>query len=318
MFRTSLAVPSLILTALSVAGSFAVAEETVEAIPGIGPTGPIQVVHDGFKFAEGPAADAQGHIYFVDMRAGRVHRANPDGDVETIAANSQGTNGLIFDGDGQLLGCQGNTGSVVAINIESGRIDKLPAKYDGNRFIQPNDLIVDRHGGIYFTDPTIGTSNKYQDSEGVYYIAPGGAVTRLVNDLRFPNGIALSPDESTLYVLPYLMPKLMAYEIESPGKLGASKELYQMPAAENGRRGGGDGMTVDTNGNLYLTAPRINAICIVSPEGEELGRIPLPATPTNCAFGGEDFKTLYITTANMLYAAPMQATGHCLVRKGGS
>ena len=293
-------------------GARAVADEPIPPIAGIGPTGPLKVVHDGLKFGEGPAADAQGRLYFTDVRASRVYRANPGGQPQLIVENSQAINGLMFDRNGRLLGCQGRGGKIVAIDVRTGKLTTIADAYNGSRFIQPNDLVVDRHGGIYFTDPSIGGGSRYQDKEAVYYVAPDGKVTRLIDDLRFPNGIGLSPDESTLYVLPYLIPKLMAYRIESPGKIASPKQLYAMPPAPNGRRGGGDGLTVDTRGNLYLTAPRVRAICVIDPQGNELGRIPLPAIPTNCAFGGPDFKTLYITTAATLYALPMEAKGYCL------
>lgn len=287
-------------------------EEAIKPIPGVGPVGPLELVHDGLKFAEGPAADARGQLFLVDVRSGLVLRLLPDGKLETVVKKSQGINGMMFDLKGRLIGCQAGPGRIVAIDVSSGRVTPVASEYHGHRFIAPNDLVVDHAGGVYFTDPRFGRGNKHQDKQGVYYVSADGTATRLIDDLKFPNGIALSPDNSTLYVLPYRTPELMAYKVESPGKLGPGRALYTVPVRENSRSGGGDGMTLDTRGNLYLTAPAVRAICVVRPDGKELGRIPLPQTPTNCVFGGPDFKTLYVTTYNRLYALPMEAQGYSL------
>lgn len=285
-----------------------VAEDEITPIEGIGPTGPLQVIHRDLKFAEGPAADAKGTLYFTDVPAQKIYRVTDTGTPELVLDNSENINGTMFAADGRLIGCQSKLGRIVALDIDSGSIDVVADSYDGKPFNMPNDLVLDNQGGVYFTDPAIGTAT--QDKQAVYYVAQSGEVTRLVDDLKFPNGILLSPDEKTLYVLPYITPDLMAYPIEAPGKIGKGKALCQLPANDKGRRGGGDGLTVDTQGNLYLTAPRVSSIMVIDPSGETLGLIPLPEVPSNCTFGGEDFKTLYITTAKTLYALPMEAQGH--------
>ncbi len=289
-----------------------VAEDEITPIEGIGPTGPLQVVHRDLKFAEGPAADEKGTLYFTDVPAQKIYRATNTGAPELVLDNSENINGTMFAADGRLIGCQSKLGRIVALDIDSGAIDVVADSYDGKPFNMPNDLVLDSQGGVYFTDPAIGTAP--QDKQAVYYVAESGEVTRLVDDLKFPNGILLSPDEKTLYVLPYITPDFMAYPIESPGKIGKGKALCQLPANDKGRRGGGDGLTVDTHGNLYLTAPRVSSILVIDPSGETLGLIPLPEVPSNCTFGGEDFKTLYITTAKTLYALPMEAQGHRFAR----
>jgi len=291
---------------------WAIAEDAITPIAGIGPTGPLQVVHDNLVFAEGPAADATGTLYFSDVPASKVYRVNSSGTPNLDLKNSQGTNGMMFAADGRLIGCQSRLGRIIGIHVDTGKIDVLVDAYNGNRFNQPNDLVIDQQGGVYFTDPAIGKGK--QDKQGVYYISISGEVTRIIDDLVFPNGILLSVDEKTLYVMPYVTPNLMAYPIESPGRIGKGKEFCQLPANDKGRRGGGDGMTIDTQGNLYLTAPRVSSLMVVNPSGKTLGLIPLPKVPTNCTFGGKDFKTLYITTAKTLYALPMQVEGHRFAR----
>ncbi|MBM4085222.1 MAG: hypothetical protein FJ272_10570, partial [Planctomycetes bacterium] len=133
--------------------------------------------------------------------------------------------------------------------------------------------------------------------------APDGHVTRLIDDQPRPNGVLLSPDEKTLYVLLSGRPGLMAYPVETTGKLGPGKSLGNVERP-------GDGLTVDTKGNLYLTQPSLNTVQVIAPDGQTLGLIPVPEAPSNCAFGGKDMKTLYITARTSLYAVKMDATGH--------
>ncbi len=304
--------PLFFVMVLVISITSANAKDEIAPIAGIGPTGPLEVVHDKLMFAEGPAADASGNLYFTDVPASKIYRATSSGAPELVLDKSEGTNGTMFAADGRLIACQSRLGRIIGIHIDTGKIDVLADTYNGKRFNQPNDLVLDRQGGVYFTDPAIGTGK--QDKQGVYYVARSGEVTRLIDDLVFPNGILLSPDEKTLYVMPYVTPNLMAYPIEAPGKIGKGDEFCQLPANAKGKRGGGDGMTVDTQGNVYITVPRVKSIMVVDSSGKTLGLIPLPKVPTNCTFGGKDFKTLYVTTAKTLYALPMEAQGHRFAR----
>lgn len=280
------------------------------AIPGIGPAGSITRAHTGFTFTEGPAADLQGNVYFTDVRAGRIHRAGVDGTLTTVLEESQGANGLMFDGRGRLLACQGAAGRIIAIDVASGEFTVVAAGYQGRPFNRPNDLVVDRQGGVYFTDPLFGPGDMNQDKMAVYYVAADGQVTRLIDDLPRPNGVILSPDEKTLYVLPSGTPAVMAYEVLSPGRIGAGRELARLRQAASGAARGGDGLTVDSRGNLYCTQPGASAIQVFSPDGKMLGEIEFPEAPANCTFGGPDMKTLYVTARTSLYTVPMEAKGH--------
>ncbi|HEX8199945.1 MAG TPA: SMP-30/gluconolactonase/LRE family protein, partial [Isosphaeraceae bacterium] len=277
------------------------AAEDAGTIPGVGPRGPIAAHHSGFRFTEGPAADAQGRVYFSDVQANRIHRLDPDGRLTTFLEDSQGCNGLMFDGRGRLLACQGAAGRVIAIDVTTKQITVLAEKFNGKPLDRPNDLVVDRSGGVYFTDPS---------ARSVYYVAPGGAMTRPISDLPRPNGVILSPDETRLYVLPSGTPDVMDYPVEAPGRLGPGRvfcTLRQDPATP---ARGGDGLAVDTRGNLYLTQPALKAIQVVAPDGQTLGLIRVPESPSNCDFGGPDLRTLYITARTSLYAVPMEAQGH--------
>jgi gluconolactonase len=278
-------------------------------IPGIGPNGAITRLHTGFKFTEGPAADAEGNVYFSDIPNNRIHKVDTSGKLSTFLENSEGANGLMFDAKGRLLACQGRAGRVVAIDVKTKEITVLADQYNGKRFNAPNDLVVDRTGGVYFTDPAFG-KEMAQDKMGVYYIAADGRVTRIIDDLPRPNGVILSPDERTLYVLPSGSPDVMAYPVEAPGQIGTGRVLCKLAQAKEGKPRGGDGLTVDAKGNLYLTQPALSALQVVTPEGKTLGLIRFPESPANVTFGGKDMKTLYVTARTSLYTAPMNITGH--------
>jgi gluconolactonase len=280
-------------------GSFSPAQD--QSIPGIGPAGPIVKLHTGFTFTEGPAADAQGNVYFTDVRANKIHHVTTGGKLTTFLENSEGCNGLMFDSRGRLLACQGGLMRVVAIDVGSKQITALADKFEGKPFNRPNDLVVDAQGGVYFTDP---------NEQNVYYVAPKGEVLRVASGLARPNGVLLSPDERTLYVLPSGAPHVLAFAIESPGRVREQRVLAELKQPETGMPRGGDGLTVDTRGNLYCTQPGLSAIQVISPEGKTLGLIRFPEAPSNCAFGGADMKTLYVTARTSIYTAKMEATGH--------
>lgn len=292
-----------------VLAGFAAAADDAKPIPGIGPVGEIVKLHTGFAFTEGPAADAEGNVYFTDIRNNRIHRVDVDGKLSTFLEDSKACNGLMFNSKGLLIACQGGTGKVIAIDPKSKEITVVAGEYNGKRFNAPNDLVIDRQDGVYFTDPAFGR-DMAQDKMGVYYVDTKGTVTRLIDDLPRPNGVLLSPDEKTLYVLPSGSPNVMAYPVLEPGKIGKGNVLCKLEQADSGQARGGDGLAVDTKGNLYLTQPSLKAIQVVSPEGKTLGLIRIPENPANCDFGGKDTKTLYVTAQKSLYAIKMEATGH--------
>ncbi|MBX7223533.1 MAG: SMP-30/gluconolactonase/LRE family protein [Blastocatellia bacterium] len=276
---------------------------SAQAIPGIGPDGTVTRAQTGFTFTEGPAADTQGNIYFTDVQRSRIHVLDTQGQLSTFLENTQGANGLMFDGRGRLIACQGGAGRIIAIDIATKAIEVVADQFQGKRFNSPNDLVVDRQGGVYFSDPVFG-GTQVQDVQAVYYVNSDKQVTRLIGDLTRPNGVILSPDEATLYVL-HGLPNVMAYPVTAPGQLGPGRVLTDLQSTS-----GGDGMTVDSQGNLYLTRPGINAVQVVTPAGQSLGLIQVSEAPSNCTFGGTDLKTLLITARTSVYTAKMLVTGH--------
>jgi gluconolactonase len=284
------------------------ADEEPKAIPGIGPVGKIVKLHTGFMFTEGPAADRNGNLYFSDIPAQRIYRVDAKGKLSTFREKSNRANGLKVNAKGEVVACE-MAGRVVAISSEGKKVRVLAEKYEGKRFNAPNDLVIDKGGGVYFTDPGFGAPQPLpQGKTAVYYIAPGGKVTRLIDNLGQPNGVVLSPDEKTLYVIPTGPAEMMAYRVEGPGKIGKGRVFCTL-RGKDGRKGtGGDGATVDSKGNLYITSQI--GIQVFSPKGKFLGVIAFPEQPANVAFGGADRKTLYVTARTSLYTVRMEAKGH--------
>ncbi|HMX28155.1 MAG TPA: SMP-30/gluconolactonase/LRE family protein [Blastocatellia bacterium] len=263
-------------------------------IIGIGPVGQVSQAQTGFQFTEGPAVDTQGNIYFTDVQRSRIHKIDRQGQLTTFLENTQGMNGLMFDPRGRLIACQSTSGRIVAIDVATKAVTDIATQFEGARFNSPNDLVIDRQGNIYFSD---------RNGNTVYFIATDNTVRRLITTLTLPNGLLLSLDEKTLYVL-YGSPNLVSYPINSPGQLGAP----QMTALQGA--GGGDGMTIDTQGNLYITRPNINAVQVLTPAGQSLGTIAFQEAPSNCVFGGADLKTLFVTARTSIYTARMQSIGY--------
>lgn len=282
-------------------------------IPGLGPTGPVVKVTGGFQFTEGPAADADGKILvFSDIPAAQINRLDADGKISVFRENSNNVNGTMFNAAGELVGCE-MQGRIVAMNAKGEVVRVLTDKYEGRRYNAPNDLVIDSSGGVYFTDPHFRAPEPLpQGVTAVYYVAADGRVSRMISDLKAPNGVILSPDEKTLYVIPSGQAEMMAYDVQSPGKLGPGRVFctLQQPEGQSGR--GGDGLTVDVKGNLYITSGL--GLQVFDPSGKALGIIKFPESPANCTFGGPDRKTLYATCRTSLYAVPMETAGHVFAR----
>lgn len=273
-------------------------------IPGIGPTKPVEKVAGGFQFTEGPAADHQGNLYFTDIPKTTIHRLSPAGKVEVFTDQSRRSNGLMFGPQGELYACE-MAGQLVVWDVEKKQRRVLAAEYDGKPLNAPNDLVIDRQGGIYFTDPHFGAEDPLpQGGTAVYYWSAEAGAQRVTDYLPAPNGVMLSPDETVLYIFPSGSATMLAYPIEKPGKLGPQRNFYELQPGGKGA----DGATVDSKGNLYITSHL--GIEVVDPAGKALGVIECPEKPANVTFGGPDLKTLYITARTSLYSAPMEVEGH--------
>ena len=281
-------------------------------------------------FTEGPAWHSSGNLYFTDIENNRIMRRDPSGKFHVYRTPSGKANGLVFDTEGRLHACEGGGegGNRRITRTElDGTISVLSANYQGNKYNSPNDLVLDRSGRIYFTDPRYGDRDDMQitdaegkEIEGVYRIDPDGSVHLVItHEVERPNGIALSKDGTFLYVCdnmndtPTGNRKLWQFEVGANGSINlkSQKLLFDW-----GTDRGPDGMTVGPDGNLYVTAgfnfpslPNQTAdrykagVYVFSPEAEHLRTIPVPIDMiTNCTFGGENGNTLFITAGHKLWS----------------
>ncbi len=253
-----------------------------------------------FAFTEGPAADAEGNVYFTDQPNDRILLWSVDGKLSVWLEGTGRSNGLYFDHNGDLLACADLKNEMWSIDIKTKEHKVLFDNYQGKLLNGPNDLWVDPKGGIYFTDPFYKRTYwdrgpMEQDGQHVYYFKPDRkTLIRVADDLRQPNGIIGTPDGKLLYVADIGAGKTYVYKMNEDGTL-SDKKLF---APE-----GSDGMTIDNEGNIYLTT---NAVPVYSAAGEKIETIAVPERPANVTFGGGDGHTLFITAKTSLYGVKMR------------
>lgn len=296
--------------------AFAVFDSTKVAGNDFKPAAQTEFVPEGTKlellwgegtFTEGPALAPDGAIIFSDI-GNRLMRFDAKSGQTTVFRDPSGrANGLWFDKEGRLYACEGatvggNRRISITMGISAGKdaaVKTLADKYDGKRFNSPNDLALDSHGRVYFTDPRYGGDEPREiDFEGVFLVTPEGQVSLATRDVQKPNGILVSPDGKSVYVADNNANgnrHLVAFAIQKDGTLAHKKLLYEFVGGR-----GIDGMTLDKQGNIYATAGTGDkaGIYVFSPEGKPLAFLATPGDPTNCEFGGgDDSRTLYITAA---------------------
>jgi gluconolactonase len=294
---------------------------------------------------EGPATAPDGSIYFTDMPFGKdngmILRFDPRTNKTTVfTANSGKSNGLAFDLEGNLLSCDGADGGGRCIrrwNLGTGRSEVVADRYMGKRFNSPNDLCVDVKGRVYFTDPRYsGTEPRDLPKEAVYRLEKDGTVLEITHDVEKPNGLALSPDQKTLYVADHnnggnrLSPadpeprrgamKVYAFPLDAQGLVSGPRRTV----VDFGKENGCDGMRVDEHGNLYLAVRSLArpGILVTDPAGKELAFIATGPTgqkglfedwkgiPSNVQFGtGDDSNALYVTIDKSLYRIRVKTHG---------
>ncbi len=283
-------------------------------IPGVVTKGtPYEFLYEGFEGTEGPIALPDGSAVFTETRANRITQIKDDRGVGIFLNNSNGSNGLAFNAKGELVSVQ-NLKPRVGVIYPAGKEKVLADQYDGKPFQRPNDLVIDKKGGIYFTD--IGVEPKSDKDEparpAVYYITPQGKVVKVVEDVQRPNGVQLSKDEKTLYVANTAGQYILAYEVKNDGTLGARKDFAKLDSYIKNANGtfssGADGLAIDSEDRLYVAS---NAgVEVFSKSGEKLGVIAVPHKPQNLAFAGKDKKTLYVVGRGAAYRFPLLAQGY--------
>ncbi len=289
---------------------------------------------------EGPACDALGNLFFSDIIGNCIYRMIPDGTLSIFRADSGRTNGNTFDAQGRLISCEGaefgpgGRRRIVRTDMKTGLVEVLTERFEGKRYNSPNDVVVDIKNRVWFTDPFYGDDRSALelDVEAVYRIDPEGAVTRVLSQpqIERPNGLAITPDARTLYV------------IDSHTRIGGNRKVWSFNIAQNGdlsgqrlifdfgRGRGGDGMRLDEQGNLWIaagiwlsrhpgeTTDVPAGVYVVNPAGKLLGRIPIPEDLcTNLAFGGPDRKTLFVTAGKTVFQIPGPSSVAARLGHGG-
>jgi gluconolactonase len=264
---------------------------------------PLIRVSNQFSFTEGPAVDKQGNIFFTDQPNNKIWEYDVSGKLSVFMDKSSRANGMYFDNKGRLIACADEKNELVAITPEKKLIVLLDG-FEGHRFNGPNDLWIDKTGGIYFTDPYYQRDyweRKKPDMKGenVYYLGKGKPQAVVVDSLLMqPNGIVGSPDERYLYVADIRDNKTYKYQI-NPGGTLTNRQLFVAQ--------GSDGMTIDKEGNLYLTGI---GVTIYNNSGKRIGNIPVPSGwVSNVCFGGKDRTLLFITASESVYTLQMQVKG---------
>jgi gluconolactonase len=256
-------------------------------------------VADGLGFTEGPVWLDDGSLLFSDIPNSRIHRIA--GEERSVYREPSGqSNGLTFDRQGRLLACE-HENRRVSIELE-GVAQTLVDSFEGKRLNSPNDIVVRSDGRIFFTDPPYGIREEQRELpfNGVYSVAPDGALKLLIDDFDRPNGLALSPDERTLYIADTNGRHVRAFDVANDGALSAGRVFAEM--RDGGRP---DGMKVDRDGRLYVSAGTVQ---VFAADGETLGAIECPQEPANCGWG-EDGSAFYITARTAVYRTTLQTTG---------
>jgi gluconolactonase len=274
----------------------------------------IETLADGFSWVEGPVWDRQGGwLLFSDIPNNRIVKwqegqgtsdfLKPSGYTgqAPFSGREPGSNGLTFDAEGRLVMNQHGDRRIVR-REKDGRFTTLVERYEGKRLNSPNDLVYRSDGALYFTDPPFGLPKGPEDPgrelsfAGVYRLAPGRQLTLLTKELAFPNGIAFSPDERTLYVsnAELKRPIWMAYAVQADGSLGPGRQVFDAGAWAKEGLGVPDGMKVDARGNLWAGGPG-GRIFVIAPDGTLLGALSFGVPTANMAWGG-DGSVLYITS----------------------
>ncbi|GAA4717853.1 Sugar lactone lactonase YvrE [Promicromonospora umidemergens] len=283
------------------------------------PTAEMEQIVTGCVFTEGPVWLPDGALLFSDITADRLMRWSPDVGQSVVRSPNGKGNGMTLDNEGRLIVCEHATSTVTRTAVPLGEREVIAAHWSGAELNSPNDVVVMRDGGILFTDPSFGRTlptvgvvrDVPQQHRGVYRIPPeGGEPQLLVADVEQPNGLCLSPDQSVLYVGDTVRAHIRSFDMANrSGPLrdaGLFAEGISLTPARDDAYV--DGMKVDELGNVYVTAP--GGIWVYTPSGERLGTIEVPEQAANLNWGGDDWKTLYITALTSVYRIRTTVAGN--------
>ncbi len=287
------------LAMIGLAGSFA---RTGDG--GVVATGAkLEKLSGGFAFTEGPACDKDGNVYFTDQPNDRILIWSIDGKLTTFMQPCGRSNGLCFDAKGNLIACADDKNEMWLITPDK-KVTVLFKEYNGKLLNAPNDVWIRPDGGMYFSDPFYKRDYwkrgpAEQEVEAVYFFSPKRKkLVRVIDDLQQPNGLIGTPDGKTLYVTDIKGGKTYAYDIQKDGSLVNKRLFCEM---------GSDGMTIDNEGNVYLTG---KGVPVFDKTGKKIDQIDVPEPWTaNVCFGGQDRQTLFITAGKGLYSIRTRTKG---------
>jgi gluconolactonase len=256
----------------------------------------------GYKFTEGPSVAPDGSVFFTDQPNDKIDVWHENGTITTFMQPCDRSNGTYFNKKGELVACADLHNRLVAISMDKQQ-RTLTENYNGKPLNAPNDLWIAPNGGIYLSDPYYHRDyweagrKEVQDVRGVYYLNPEGKLIRVIGDYKQPNGLIGTPDGKTLYVSDINDRKIWKYTINTDGTL--SNKTFFAPE-------GSDGMTIDNQGNVYLTN---KVVSVFNSKGENIARIEVPEQPSNVCFGGKKRNILFITARTSVYILKMKVKG---------
>ena len=270
---------------------------------------------------EGPLWHPAGFLTFVDLQGSRLLRWDAASGVRAVREDTGEGNGCTLDRQGRLIMCEGSHRRITRMDPD-GTVTTLADRWQGKRLNRPNDVVCRSDGSLFFTDPELRVPPAAREVgiSGVYCIGPQGDLALATDECEYPNGLAFSPDERTLYVAISRLDercfaeasngevcrhrRIRAFDVDAPGRLSNNRVFVDMSSAEPG---GPDGMKVTRDGHLFCTGS--GGIWVVDPQGQRLGVIGVPEVPRNLAFGGPDARTLYITAGKSLYSLQTKVVG---------
>ncbi|MEI2579294.1 SMP-30/gluconolactonase/LRE family protein [Scytonema sp. PRP1] len=293
---------NLLLSLLMVQQSWGNTSANVPAI--MDSNAKVEKLSSGLKFTEGPVWNPSGFLFFSDIPADTIYKWTTNG-ISVLRRPAGNPNGNTFDRQGRLITAQHNR--QLTRTEKNGKITILAERYQGKRLNSPNDVVVKSDGSIYFTDPPYGIQKEQEELGfyGIYRWKPDGTLTLLNKEMVRPNGIAFSPDEKKLYVSDSEKLHIRVFDVQSDGTLANSRVFAELPGATD--KGVPDGMKVDAKGNIYCSGS--GGVWFFSPTGQLLGKIPVPESVTNLAWGNKDYKTLYITAGKSIYRIRLNIAG---------
>jgi len=264
--------------------------------------GEVKQIGSGYEFTEGPAVAPDGRVYFTDQPTDRIYVWDEKAGISLWLEGTGRSNGMFFNTKGQLVTCADEKNQLAYFD-ENKMLVVLHEGYNGKYLNAPNDLWIAPNEGIYISDPYYHRSwwpeghTEIQDTRGVYYLAPDGEFTRVIGDFETPNGLIGTPDGKTLYVADIQANKTWKYDIKPDGSL--TNKTFFAPK-------GSDGMTIDNQGNVYLTSGKV---WIYSSDGKLVDEIEFPENPANVCFGGKKRDVLFVTARKGIYTLKMNVKG---------